>query len=41
MEYFMVGYNDGYISLKKSVVLDPEQRTKYTVSTAVNELLNK
>ena len=31
-EYFMVDENTGHISLKKSVVLDPERRTAYTVS---------
>ena len=33
-EYFMVDENTGHISLKKSVVLDPDRRTTYIVSTS-------
>ena len=32
MEFFMVDYYQGYISLKQSLALDPQQRTQYTVS---------
>ena len=32
LEYFMVDENTGYISLKKSVALDPQRRTQYNVS---------
>lgn len=31
LEYFMVDETTGYISLKKSVALDPQRRTQYNV----------
>ncbi len=37
MEYFMVNPDTGHISLKKSVVLDPERRTAYTVQISARD----
>ena len=37
MEYFMVNPNTGHISLKKSVVLDPERRTTYNLQVSARD----
>ncbi len=37
MEYFMVDANTGHIGLKKSVVLDPERRTSYTLQISARD----
>ena len=37
LEYFMVDAVSGYISLKKSLALDPGKRTEYTVSLATTQ----
>lgn len=35
IEYFMIDKDTGYVSLKKSVVLDRDRRTQYNVSNTL------
>ena len=38
LEYFMVNEGTGHLSLKKSVVLDPERRTQYNVQISARDM---